>query len=73
MNQLRDELAALSADPEVIGQQADELCLQRGDWLVLDTGQEMVEGRCFGIEADGALLLETATGMRKFYAGALRR
>ena len=64
VNQLRDELAALAEDPEAIGQQADELCLQRGDWLTLETGQETVEGRCFGIEADGALLLETATGMR---------
>jgi BirA family biotin operon repressor/biotin-[acetyl-CoA-carboxylase] ligase len=73
INQLRNELAALAEEPDAIGQQADEFCLQRGDWLTIDTGQETVEGRCFGIEADGALLLETATGPRKFYAGVLRR
>lgn len=73
INQLRDELTTLAEDPDAIGEQADELCLQRGDWLTIDTGQETVEGRCFGIEADGALLLETATGPRRFYAGVLRR
>jgi BirA family biotin operon repressor/biotin-[acetyl-CoA-carboxylase] ligase len=73
VNQLREELAAVAEQPDTIGQQADAFCLQRGDWLMLDTGQEVVEGRCYGIEADGALLLQTATGSRKFYAGALRR
>lgn len=72
LDQLRDELTVLANDPDEIGLQADALCLQRGDWLTIDTGQETVEGRCFGIQADGALLLETATGPRKFYAGALR-
>jgi BirA family biotin operon repressor/biotin-[acetyl-CoA-carboxylase] ligase len=72
IHQLHVEFATLAKDPEAIGQQADELCLQRGDWLTLDTGQEAVEGRCFGIEGDGALLLATATGPRKFYAGVLR-
>jgi BirA family biotin operon repressor/biotin-[acetyl-CoA-carboxylase] ligase len=73
LNQLQAELAALAKDPETIGLQADALCLQRGDWLTIDTGRETVEGRCFGIEADGALVLLTATGPRKFYAGVLCR
>ena len=73
LNQLHEELRTLATEPDAIGLQADELCLQRGDWLTIDTGTETVEGRCFGIQPDGALVLETATGPRRFYAGVLRR
>jgi BirA family biotin operon repressor/biotin-[acetyl-CoA-carboxylase] ligase len=73
LNQLQHELAELATKPSAIGRQADELCLQRGEPLMIDTGQEIVSGRCLGIEPDGALLLLTDRGPRKFYAGVLRQ
>jgi BirA family biotin operon repressor/biotin-[acetyl-CoA-carboxylase] ligase len=72
LNQLQCELAALAAEPYKIGRQANELCLQRGEPLLIDTGQETVSGSCAGIEPDGALVMMTDCGPRKFYAGVLR-
>lgn len=42
---------------------------------ILAEGAAPVEGRCAGVDADGALLLETATGLRRIVSGevSLRR
>ena len=36
---------------------------------ILADGAQTVEGRCVGVDADGALLLDTATGIRRIVSG----
>ena len=55
----RQELAAI----------ADELCLQRGQPLTIQAGEERVGGVCAGIADDGAVLLDTPAGRRAIYSG----
>jgi len=50
---------------------ADQLCLQRGQTLTLESGQESFTGLCAGIAPDGALLLDMPEGKRSFYSGIL--
>ena len=38
---------------------------------ILAEGAAPIEGRCAGVDADGALLLETATGLRRIVSGEL--
>lgn len=65
-------LRMLAQAPEQIGIRFDELCLQHGQTLTLRHGAERTTGRCAGIAADGALLLDTEQGRRAFYSGTLR-
>ena len=59
----------LATSPERTGARADQLCLQRGQTLTLELGQESFTGRCAGIAPDGALVLEMPEGKRSFYSG----
>lgn len=43
-----------------------------GEGLTVDTGRETVTGRFAGLDADGALLVECATGVRRFTFGETR-
>ena len=64
-------LAQLGSEPERIGARADALCLQRGKTLTIQLGNRLTAGRCAGIAADGALLLDTPEGRRTFHSGML--
>ena len=66
-----DLLETLARDPTGLGSRYDELCLQKGEMLIVDQGPEMVAGRCVGVAPDGALLLDTASGRRTVYGGRL--
>jgi len=57
---------------ETLVARADALCLQRGQILAFDQGGRAVEGRCRGIAADGALLMETPSGVVPIYSGTQR-
>jgi BirA family transcriptional regulator, biotin operon repressor / biotin---[acetyl-CoA-carboxylase] ligase len=59
--------------PEQFGGRFQELCLQLGQELTIEVGGRLSVGRCAGIAADGALLLETDSGWQKFYSGVLRQ
>jgi BirA family transcriptional regulator, biotin operon repressor / biotin---[acetyl-CoA-carboxylase] ligase len=61
-----------AADREKFGRRFQNLCLQLGQELTIEAGGRPTVGRCAGIAADGALLLETAEGWQKFYSGVLR-
>ncbi len=69
LGRLEREFAALRADPKILALRANELSLQRGQTLLLHSGQREVSGVCRGIAADGALLLETPSGVQAFYSG----
>ncbi|MBI3838041.1 MAG: biotin--[acetyl-CoA-carboxylase] ligase [Planctomycetia bacterium] len=61
-----------AAAPEEFGSRFQDLCLQIGQELTIEVGGQCSVGRCAGIAADGALLLETLRGREKFYSGVLR-
>ena len=61
----------LSSRGEEIGRRADALCLQRGQSLQIRLGSDLHQGRCLGIAPDGALRLETSTGIREFHSGTI--
>jgi BirA family biotin operon repressor/biotin-[acetyl-CoA-carboxylase] ligase len=71
LRHLEAALRQLASSPEQLGTRAGRLCLQTGKTLTVRLGQSEVTGRCAGIAPDGALLLETPAGMRKFYSGTL--
>ena len=64
-------IAVLLSHPAKIGRRADALCLQRGQTLRIRAGRAVDEGRCLGIASDGALRLETASGIREFRSGTI--
>lgn len=69
MQNLERCLRELGAAPESLSARADAMCLQRGQELTLQQGNQIVAGRCLGIAADGALLLDTPHGREKIYSG----
>ena len=69
LRQLQHQFARLGRQPEGVSARADALCLQRGRVLTLQHGSRLVSGRCRGIAADGALMLETPAGTEAFYSG----
>ena len=72
LDQFAVALSMLRESPSHLGLRFNELCLQHGQTLSVRNGNERTTGRCAGIAADGALLLDTETGRRAFYSGTLR-
>lgn len=71
LRQFDRALDLLAAAREALAARADELCLQHGRTLTIDVGGQRTTGRCQGIAADGALVLDTPSGRRAFYSGVL--
>lgn len=71
LERLQQRLEQLAERPETLGRRADELCLQRGRALTLQSGNRRATGLCAGIAPDGALLLETPRGLETHYSGVL--
>jgi BirA family biotin operon repressor/biotin-[acetyl-CoA-carboxylase] ligase len=69
---LAKTIGEAASRPEHLAAQAHGHCLQRGGTLVIESGRDLVRGRCVGIDFDGGLLLDTAEGRRKLYSGVLR-
>ena len=67
---LAKALRGLSADA-AFGRRFHEMALQTGQQLSVNVGGVRTTGRCLGIDPDGALLLETASGPQRFYSGTL--
>jgi len=68
---LRGLLAAIAADPVALVDRYRPLCGLSGRSVTLHVGSERHHGRCRGIDASGALVLETAAGLRGFVSGSL--
>ena len=71
LRHLEREFTCLRDDSKAVALRADELCLQRGRTLTLRRGELEITGRCRGIAADGAILLETLAGVESFYSGTI--
>ena len=64
-------LTALAADPAVLRQRYAPLCTLTGAAVTFHHGEEQVLGICQGIDAEGALCIQTAHGERRFHGGSL--
>ena len=71
LQQLQRQLAELAVSPERVAARTHELCLQRGKRLEIIQGEKQIEGRCLGIAADGALLLEIDGRLQAVYSGVV--
>ena len=72
LDQLQAAVQDSAASPEHFGERFNDLCLQIGQQLTVESGSQRTTGTCVGIAADGALLLDTPVGMQKVYSGVLR-
>lgn len=72
LDRLQASVQDSAASPEHFGQRFNELCLQIGQKLSVESGSQRTTGTCVGIAADGALVLDTPGGTQKFYSGVLR-
>ena len=72
LRQLQQQLLELVRAPESVAGRTHELCLQRGKRLRIAQGEKQLEGRCLGIAADGALLLEIDGKPLAVYSGVVR-
>ncbi len=76
LRQLTAWLPRVEHDPERLGRRFKELCLQLGERLTVHAGHgpaagEPTRGVCLGIADDGALLLDTPSGVTRIYSGTL--
>jgi BirA family transcriptional regulator, biotin operon repressor / biotin---[acetyl-CoA-carboxylase] ligase len=72
LHRLQQEFSRLCNEPAAVAARADALCLQRAQAVTLAWTNRQVTGVCRGIAADGAITLETPTGIETFYSGSLR-
>jgi BirA family biotin operon repressor/biotin-[acetyl-CoA-carboxylase] ligase len=73
LQHLQRQLAELARSPESVAARTHEVCLQRGKRLEITQGKKQIAGRCLGIAADGALLLEIDGHPQAVYSGVVTR
>jgi BirA family biotin operon repressor/biotin-[acetyl-CoA-carboxylase] ligase len=73
LNCFADHLHALATADPALPERWESLCTLTGKTIELQTGNRTVRGLCRGIDIDGALLVDTAAGPARLYAGALVR
>jgi BirA family biotin operon repressor/biotin-[acetyl-CoA-carboxylase] ligase len=66
---LEREFSLLRTCPTKLADRVSALCLQRGKRLTIENGGVAFSGQCQGVAPDGALLLDTSQGMRRFVSG----
>jgi len=65
------ELTQLEADDDNLPLRWQALCVLRGKTVQLTAGSQTHTGLCDGIDRDGALLLQTESGSRRFFSGVI--
>lgn len=73
LHRFADHLHALAVADPGLPYRWKSLCLLSGKTVELQAGNRAIRGLCRGIDADGALLVETDSGPERLYAGALVR
>jgi BirA family transcriptional regulator, biotin operon repressor / biotin---[acetyl-CoA-carboxylase] ligase len=69
LRRLEHWFCRLAGEPTAVAARANELCLQWGQTLTLRRANGEITGRCLGIASDGAIRLETPTGITAIYSG----
>jgi BirA family biotin operon repressor/biotin-[acetyl-CoA-carboxylase] ligase len=70
LNSFADRLGELPGENRQLVARWQSLCALNGKAIELQSGARTVQGLCRGIDLDGALLLDTAAGRERLYAGA---
>jgi BirA family biotin operon repressor/biotin-[acetyl-CoA-carboxylase] ligase len=70
---LLGELADLGSKTAGFADRWAPFCLLTGKVVWIDVGDREVAGRCAGIDASGALLVETQAGRERLFAGVVKR
>jgi BirA family biotin operon repressor/biotin-[acetyl-CoA-carboxylase] ligase len=73
LNCFADRLHALAAVDHALPARWQSLCALTGKTVELQSGNRTVRGLCRGIDIEGALLVDTAAGPERLYAGSLTR
>ncbi len=68
---LATELTGLANDVD-LPERWDRWCWLTGRTVEVENGQPATHGLCRGIDADGALLIDTTTGTQRVYSGVVR-
>ncbi len=71
LRQIEFHFASLIADGDQFSAQWNKRCLLTGQKIQIDTPKQKITGLCRGINAEGALLLETDNGVEPCYSGVV--
>lgn len=71
LRELERQLARLRDDDPRLAAEWQARCALRGRSLELESGRQRVHGTCLGIDADGALRLQTSEGQERFFGGVI--
>ena len=69
LNRFADRLKELALDDQSLPDRWRSLCALMGTTVELQSGNRAIRGVCRGIDRDGALLVDTANGPERLYAG----
>lgn len=72
LQQLEADLTDLANSGSALAARSRARCVLTDRSVSLDTGTQLVTGRCLGIADDGALRLQLAAGEQQFYGGVIR-
>jgi BirA family biotin operon repressor/biotin-[acetyl-CoA-carboxylase] ligase len=73
LRRLSSALDALAQNRQGLYEAWSRRCLLRGQTVELDAGPLHVRGLCRGVDTDGALVIETHAGLRRFLGGRVQR
>lgn len=73
LQRLEHQLQVLGTDPHQLHKTWSKRCILAGEQIAVVTEHSSLEGICQGIDSDGALLLDTATGSQRCLSGVVQR
>jgi BirA family biotin operon repressor/biotin-[acetyl-CoA-carboxylase] ligase len=73
IRQLEERLGWIGHRDEELWTKWRERCLLTGRDVQLKIGSRLIEGRCRGIDEEGALLVDTSNGTERCFAGAVTK
>ena len=73
LRELERQLTRLRDDDQGLAAEWQQRCALRGRPVELESGRRRIKGTCLGIDADGALMLQTLAGQERFFGGVITR
>ena len=71
IGQIEENLQRLSVPGDDLRTRWRQFCVLRGQTVILDVNDRQVVGVCRGVDRDGALLLKTGSGTKRFFSGVV--
>lgn len=73
LHQLECQLMRLRDDDRQLAAEWQQRCALRGRSVEMESGRQKSRGTCLGIDADGALRLQTTAGVERFFGGMITK